>query len=333
MKTLYVSDLKSALRRLKGEVAQVEQSLVAVHKELKTWRKGSENHSAALQQYGSLRQRLGTLKKSILENERLLKHPQVIRRNRIAKEVGEWVLATFPTLANARGLRVYVNDEPGGNVMAYTTEEKDWNFYAKSYMRSGGFPKIHHDVVIKVNPDWDKQVENRDLELLGGMVTLDAKPVHRGRYRKAVELADKLGIDLYEAVWLTKGRGYQVDERTGFIAVKRTSLGIIPHTAYHSESAMAAVEGSHRKFRNVCDLPLEIRDVPMDAVVTWADAKATGACESGVRNWCNQVRIDANRDSVPLIEVVRGYYLRPMPEAKAIILRVLRNHPRASKAA
>ncbi|EGQ60416.1 hypothetical protein GGI1_00295, partial [Acidithiobacillus sp. GGI-221] len=148
------------------------------------------------------------------------------------------------------------------------------------------------------------------------------------RSRKALELAARYNIELLEAAWMRKGRGFQVTTEIGFIAVKRTSLGLIPTTAYHSESAMAAVEGSHRKFQNIDHLPLEVRDVPADAVVTWSDAKAIGACESGVKNWCDLVGIDHAAASVPLIDVVRGYYLKPAPEAKAIILRVLKSCPR-----
>jgi hypothetical protein len=160
------------------------------------------------------------------------------------------------------------------------------------------------------------------------MLTLSAKPAHKGRNRKALELAEKYDIELFEAIWMRKGRGFQVTTETGFIAVKRTSLGVIPTTAYHGDSAMTAVNGSHRKFQNIDNLPLELRDVPVDAVATWADAKAVGACESGVRNWCDLVGLDHTVASVPLIEVVRGYYRKPAPEAKAIILRVLKAFPR-----
>jgi hypothetical protein len=221
-----------------------------------------------------------------------------------------------------------VNGAPGGKVEAKTENTKNWDYYAKSYTRCGGFPKIEHDVLITVDPDWGKQVYDRDLEFLGGMLTLSAKPAHKGRNRKALELAARYDIELLEAIWMRKGRGFQVTTETGFIAVKHTSLGVIPTTAYHSESAMTAVEGAHRKFQNIDDLPLEVRDVPMDAVATWADADGVGACRSGVTNWCNLVGIDHTASSVPLIDVVRGYYLKPAPEAKAIILRVLRSCPR-----
>ena len=327
MKTVYMCNLNRIIKDANADLDKSIQALVPVKKNLKIWQPGHPEHNAALGLKAALDTRIKGTRKRIADAERLRKNPEVLRRHKICESV-ERIAKYGMDLARADSVNCYVNDAMGGKVEAATENTKNWTYYAKSYTKAGGFPKIEHDVAITVNPDWDKQVYDRDLEFLGGMLTLAARPAHKGRNRKALELAAKCDIDLLEAVWMHKGRGFQVSTETGFIAVKRTSLGLIPTTAYHSASAMAAVEGSHRKFQNIDHLPLEIRDVPADAVATWADAKAIGACESGVKNWCNLVGIDHTVSSVPLIDVVRGYYLKPAPEAKAIILRVLKACPR-----
>lgn len=329
MKTIYISNLNSTIKNTTADLNESIQAMVPVKKELKTWQPGRPEHEAALARKMTLDTRIAHLKKQIADARRLKKHPEVLRRHKICESV-ERLVNYGMGLEKADSVNCRVNDAVGGEIKAVTVNTQNWNYYAKSYTKAGGFPKIEHDVTIVVNPDWGKQVYGRDLEFLGGMLTLSAKPAHKGRNRKALELAGRYDIELFEAVWMRKGRGFQVSTESGFIAVKHTSLGVIPSTAYHGKSAMAAVEGSHRKFQNIDDLPLEVRDVPMDAVATWADASAIGACRSGVVNWCNVVGIDhaAAAASVPLIEVVRGYYLKPAPEAKAIILRVLKACPR-----
>ena len=331
MKTIYMHNLNRIIKTATAELADASKALVPVKKELKTWQPGHPRHAAALSLKADLDSRIKGLKKQLLGAERLKRHPEVLRRHKIRESVEE--LAKYGMdLEKADSVRCYVNDAPGGAVKGVTENSKNWNYYAKSYTKAGGFPKIVHDVCITVGPDWDRQVYDRDLEFLGGMLTLAARPAHKGRHRKALALAAQYSIELFEASWMRKGRGFQVATEAGFIAVKRTSLGLIPTTAYHSESAMAAVEGSHRKSQNIDHLPLEARDVPADAVATWADARAIGACESGVENWCNLVGIDHGKPSVPLIDVVRGYYLKPSPEAKAVILRVLKACPRKAAA-
>lgn len=331
MKTIYMCNLNRTIKSATAGLNDSIEALVPIKKELKIWQPGRPEHDAALVLKATLDEQIKGYKKQIAGAQRLKKHPEVLRRHKICESVER--LANYGMgLEKADSVNCYVNDVAAGKVEAMTENTKNWNYYSKSYTKGGGFPKIEHDVVITVDPDWDKQIYNRDLEFLGGMLTLSAKPAHKGRHRKALELAARYNIELFEAVWMRKGRGFQVTTEFGFLAVKSTSLGVIPSTAYHSESAMAAVEGSHRKFQNIDTLPLELRDVPVDAVATWADAEAIGACESGVRNWCNLVGIDHTASSVPLIDVVRGYYRKPAPEAKAIILRVLRACPRKAAA-
>jgi len=328
MKTYYTYELSNTIERATEDMEKAREKLIKVESEIKIRRPGTKVHNAALEKKKLLDEKIASAKKRIAEAKRLEKHPEVIRRNLIRYDV-ENIVENEIGLSSADSVTCYVNDDINGEVSGETLNLKDWDYYAKSY----SFPKIQHHIRVTVNPNWDRVVQSKGLEFLGGMLTLDAKPAHRGRYRKALEVADKYGIELYEATWLRKGRGYQVETRTGFIAVKRTKLGIIAHTAYHSDSAMAAVNGAHRKFQNIDDLPLDARDVPSDAVATWADTEAVGACHDGVVSWCNTVGIDYTKGSVPLIDVVRGYYKRPAPEARAIILRVLKSCPRTSQAA
>ncbi|BDB14070.1 hypothetical protein ANFP_13900 [Acidithiobacillus ferrooxidans] len=111
---------------------------------------------------------------------------------------------------------------------------------------------------------------------------------------------------------------------------------------YHSPTAMGAVDGAIRKRANLpgfVDMErladrIARREIhSMDIRVTWADAKATGACDSGIKNWCAQVGIDHAAASVPLADVLTGYQRRPMQEALAVILHVIRHHHDAQAAA
>lgn len=332
MKTFYTANLNAKIKTASKALAEALDDVAAVKKEMRIWQKGRPQHDALQAQKAGLDRRIAYFKKQIAETQRLLKNPEVVRRNRICHDI-EAIAEVDMDLDKADSVRCYVNDAVGGGkVEAKTENSTNWGYYAKSCK----YPKIEHDVRITVDPDWDKQVYNKDLEFLGGMLTLSAKPLHKGRQRKAVGLAEKHGVDLFEAVWMRKSRGFQVVTESGFIAVKRTSLGVIPATAYHSESPMAAVEGCYRKLKHIDEfgeLPLELRDVPIDAVATWADADAVGACHPGVKAWCDAVDISYRTGKVPLIDVVRGYYRKPAPEAKAIILHVLRAYPRRAKAA
>ena len=327
MKTIYIRDLNATIANATAALTKAQQALTPVKKELKVWRPGTTTHTENLTIKAKLDSKIAGLKKRIADAQRLKKTKEVLRRDAIRMDV-ESIAQFDMDLYKADSVLCYVNDAPGGVVKAETENAKNWTYYAKSFK----YPKIEHDIRMTVNPDWDKSVQDRDLAFLGGMLTLSAKTAHKVRNRNALELADRYNIDLYEAVWMRKGRGFQVSTESGFIAVKRTSLGAIPSTAYHSKSAMAAVDGSHRKFQNIDHLPMEMRDVPVDAVATWADASAIGACRSWVINWCNLVGIDHTASSVPLIDVVRGYHLKPAPEAKAIILRVLKACPRKAAA-
>lgn len=319
-----VSTIHYDIQRYTKSLKALRGQLTAVRRELRTWQEGTEQYATAAAQKADLSSQIQKLKKQIAVGQRLLKNPEVIRRDRIVRDVDAIVTDMLPSLEGTPHY-VRVNIEQN-TAEAYTVTEYDHNYYSRSY----GHPKKIYSVMVTVNPDWDKAVQARGLAYAGGMLTLSAKPAKAKKaLRPALDLAATLGIELVEASWMTQRRwGYQVHTEKGFIAVKRSKIGTLSHTAYHDADPLRAVKGAYRKFQNVGDaFPLEHRDVPADAVATWADAKAVGACTSGVKSWCAAVGIDHTQDSVLLIDVVRGYYMRPMPEAKAIILRVLRQYP------
>ncbi|MBU2834716.1 hypothetical protein HF673_02695 [Acidithiobacillus thiooxidans] len=323
-----IATIQYNIQQYTKSLKMVQDQLPAVRRELRTWREGTGQYATAAAQKADLSSQIQKLKKQIAVSQRLLKNPEVIRRDRIVQDVEAIVTDMLPSFKNTP------HDVYGGigqNAEAYTDTDYDYDYYAKSY----GHPKKIYSVMVTVNPDWDKTVRAQGLAYAGGMLTLSAKPTKAKKaLRPALDLAATLGVDLFEASWMTQRRwGYQVHTEKGFIAVKRSKIGILSHTAYHAADPLKAVKGAYRKFQNVGDtLPLDSRNVPADAVATWADAKAVGACAPGVKSWCAAVGIDHTQDSVPLIDVVRGYYMRPMPEAKAIILRVLRQFPVMSAA-
>ncbi|OCB03099.1 hypothetical protein BBC27_09630 [Acidithiobacillus ferrivorans] len=251
MKTIYMCTLNRTIKTATFGLVDASKALVSVKKELKTWQPGRPEYDAAMSLKAALDTRIKGLKKRITDAERLKKNPEVLRRHKICESV-ERIAKYGMDLAKADSVDCHVNNAAGGKVEAVTENTNNWSHYAKSCK----FPKVEHDIVITVDQDWDREVYDRDLGFLGGMLTLSAKTAHKGRHRKALELAKTLDVDLFEAVWMRKGRGFQVTTETGFIAVKRISLSLpILTTAYHSESAMAAVEGSHRKFQNLDHLP------------------------------------------------------------------------------
>ncbi|MEL5850212.1 MAG: hypothetical protein U7M05_12755, partial [Candidatus Igneacidithiobacillus chanchocoensis] len=182
------------------------------------------------------------------------------------------------------------------------------------------------------------KVEARGLAVAGGMLTLDARRLTKG-HRAARDVAEKHGVEIYEAAWVKRGRGFQISKEEGFLGAARLPLGGI--VSYHSTTAMGAVDGAIRKRANLPNLTecqnladrLARREIDTAGIrVTIADAHATGACTAGIRSWCNRVGIDYSVPSVPLDDVLRGYQKAPVKEALAVIFKLVRDHSR-SKAA
>lgn len=170
----------------------------------------------------------------------------------------------------------------------------------------------HHSYVVRET--WEQDVYDRDLEVVDGMLTLDAEPI-QGH-----------GPELYRATWVEQGRGMSLVTVRGYIARDPATS-----KTYHAPSARAALDGLARKLGQRA--PRRRPTLNLDracrrwggVVVTWADSAAVGNCDSGTRSWCRAVGIDPDADAdASLREVIAGYRLRPLPEALAVIRRVVR---------
>lgn len=177
----------------------------------------------------------------------------------------------------------------------------------------------HHRVVVPHG--WLTRVYRRGLACVDGMLTLDAAPLDH-----APE-----GVALYAAVWAEQGRGYEVHTRRGVLAIAADG------TAYHGADARAAVQGLQRKLTgrrlaaewaalvSASQDRFRAAVAPhADLLVLVADARAIGACEYGIRSWCNTVGIEYEAGATTLADVLAGYERQPAPEARAAILHALR---------
>lgn len=170
------------------------------------------------------------------------------------------------------------------------------------------------DTTVTIPFSWVSRVQKRELTCVDGLFTLDAAPV----------LAE--GCELYAAMWVEQGRGTSLTARSGYIAR-------IGKRSYHAETAQKAVAGIKRKLREqkitaALYKPTakiaELVACNADMRVSLADARATGACEYGIRSWCNSVGLDYEAGSATLGEVFAAYQRSPHAEARATVLRVLK---------
>lgn len=180
----------------------------------------------------------------------------------------------------------------------------------------------HH--CIRVPKDWRVRVQARGLATAGGMLTLDLQPLTGGG-----------DIELFQAVWTSQARGYRVNVHRGVMA----RLG---QEVFHAEDAQAAVRGVTLKARraaaparervNVFDLSIEgfieryARYGNID--VSADDARASGACEYGIRSWCNAVGIDLSDERVPLSRILNGFRVQPLIEVRRAVLHAVKAHRR-----
>jgi hypothetical protein len=168
------------------------------------------------------------------------------------------------------------------------------------------------DTKITVPADWRVRVQRKGLDVVDGLMTLDAAPV------------EAHGCELFAATWARRTGAKNVTVDKGYIA---RADGM----SYHGATADQALSGLAKKRR---ELALSIR---LDAAdlgdlvaklasvrVSVGDARATGACEYGIRSWCAAVDLDFEAGSATLAEVYAAYQREPRPEARATLIRVLR---------
>jgi|GEM_PF-3833827 len=179
----------------------------------------------------------------------------------------------------------------------------------------------HHKITVPV--DWRTRVLKRGLATVGGMLTLNAQ-----------QLVSHGDIELFQATWVEQGRGYQVNVRQGTIA-------LLGDESFHAKDPQTAITGVLRKVeraqgsaqpakRNGYELTtLEFvlryeRYRDLDVYVE--DALGLGACEFGVRSWCQLVGIDIEQGFVPLRRLLEGFSQCPLIEVRRTVLHVVAEH-------
>lgn len=219
---------------------------------------------------------------------------------------------------SAGTLRVGLTHSPAG-VGVRQSDFLDWDYYSKSTK----YPKTIVNTTITVPSNWWGRVRDNSLATTGGMLTLDAQRLE----------GTPDGVALYAAVWIEQGRGYNLRDRQGYIAV---GMG----ESYHADTVEKAMSGLRRKVglrkadAGLVDLLARhglsgIAERHPDLAVTVADARVTGACEYGIRSWCARTGLDYEAGTATLSAVYQAYRDHPLPEARAAILHALRRQRRA----
>lgn len=94
------------------------------------------------------------------------------------------------------------------------------------WSKNGKWSGTDCNFVVRVQSDWSRQVEQRGLAVLDGLVTISAQ---------------KCGENIYQASWIRQGRGLSISAEHGWIAVDGEN-------SFHStQSAKAATAGLRRK--------------------------------------------------------------------------------------
>jgi len=187
------------------------------------------------------------------------------------------------------------------------------SYYAKASHR---FPTTDTTIRLSVPMDWRSTVWRDGLAVIDGLMTVGARWI---------------APDLAAATWLEQGRGFSLRVVAGYIAFSDGS-------SYHALTADAARAGAARKSHAL--RPARQRPAPdparadarlaarvarrPDAQVTVALARGLGACEPGIRAWCERAGLDYDAGVAPLAEVWRAYRADRRPEARAAILASLR---------
>lgn len=185
----------------------------------------------------------------------------------------------------------------------------------------------HHHITVP--RDWRVRVLGRGLSNAGGMLTLDLQPLFA--YGE---------IELFQAVWVSQSRGFRVKVHRGVIAC----LG---HESFHADDAENAIKGIIFKQKRAAS-PARARtdaySISVDAFVkryahfgeveVWADdAREVGACEYGIKSWCESVDIDISEVSTSLSRILEGFRSLPLIEVRRTVLHAVRRHRKSLKLA
>lgn len=193
--------------------------------------------------------------------------------------------------------------------------------------RYEGWAAAEDNHTICVPEDWRTRVQRRGLAVVGGMFTLDLQA-----------LAPAGEVQLYRAVWVAQSRGYCVKVHRGVMAV----LG---DEVYHADDVPSALRGIRLKAAQGNCVPPSMAaqyERSLDAfvaryrrhgelLVTADDARDIGACEYGIRSWCESVGIDMREGEVTLTRMLAAYRANPLVEARRTILNVIAQHRMAPR--
>jgi len=203
--------------------------------------------------------------------------------------------------------------------VSYTvTMDQNRDTYAGAY-KGWSANEDHHRITVP--QDWRLRVERKGLASLGGMMTLDAHP-----------LMPDCDVLVYASTRARQGRGYDVKVDRGYIAM----LG---SEHFHADTAQAAIKGVRRKVKSV-GAPARTALSPYaltvdafiaryegrDLTVSVSDAQESGACDFGIRSWCEFVGLDYDDGEASLELVLQGFRARPQEEVRRAVLYAVRRH-------
>lgn len=210
---------------------------------------------------------------------------------------------------------VLFTDDP--EQVGYTVQMgRNWNWGSYAARED------HHAVTVPYH--WRQRVEKRNLAVVDSLLTLDASPLDG-----APE-----GVELFAAVWVEQGRGYDVHVRRGVIA---RAGGLAFHGATTSsalaglarKARYAKLSGDERETEKIAAF-IRRHDRHRDAEICVSDAVAIGACEFGIRSWCNAVGIDYHAGCTTVGRVLDGYQKRPQPEVRRAVFHAVQRSKRAA---
>lgn len=216
-------------------------------------------------------------------------------------------------------------EEWGGD----SSSELNWE---NKFNSSGWAPRDWYFSFV-VETKWYKKIYCNGLFELDGMLTIAADNL----------MSDFDGVEIYRASWLRRGRGKNVVNHTGFIAVTRDESGEV-ESAYHGQTYKKTIAGLQRKVRNA-NRPLQIKSVNLsiddfiakfqkfDFLVTLDDAYDSGSCKSGVEAWVQSCDLNFEKGYAHIREVLDAFKIHPLPEVRFAVVRAFyRRHKRANAA-
>lgn len=159
-----------------------------------------------------------------------------------------------------------------------------------------------------IKPDWNKQVYKKGLAVVDGVLTLDAKKISHTLPKTCDMMGDGVEhkVEMFEAEWVVQGRGFDLNKRMGFI-VKAGNLTFHAHSLNNAKRVFSKRVEGYRESVDEAALDFEQRfsefSEHMDVMVTLADSKRAGNCESGTLDWV-QKHFAKNRKQATVREIL-----------------------------